>query len=96
MEEKLVYNYLHKTIQHCFISLVSEGTVRLYHNGATLSSYYYGIVQVYLNSEWGNICFDYNYGLYEADVICHQLGYTGASSYSRAGFSLLDIVYYYT
>ena len=34
---------------------------------------------------WGNICYDYYYGYSEANVICHQLGYTGASSYSRAG-----------
>ena len=34
---------------------------------------------------WGNICHDYYYNSAEANVICHQLGYTGASSYSRAG-----------
>ena len=34
---------------------------------------------------WGNICNGGYYGLAEADVICHQLGYTGASSYSNAG-----------
>ena len=34
---------------------------------------------------WGNICDDYHYSSAEANVICHQLGYTGASSYSRAG-----------
>jgi hypothetical protein len=33
----------------------------------------------------GNICDDAYYDQNEADVICHQLGYTGASSYSRAG-----------
>ena len=37
------------------------------------------------NDEWGNICDDDHYDQYEADVICHQLGYIGASSYSRAG-----------
>ena len=36
---------------------------------------------------WGNICDDYYYDLAEANVICHQLGYTGASSYSRAGLT---------
>ena len=51
----------------------------------TSSSYYYGIVQIWYNGQWGNICDDNDYGQYEADVICHQLGYTGASSYSRAG-----------
>ena len=62
----------------------SNGIVRLYHNGVTSSSYYYGIVQIWYNGQWGNICVDNDYGQYEADVICHQLGYTGASSYYRA------------
>ena len=62
-----------------------NGVVRLYRNGVTSSSYYYGIVQIYINGQWGNICDDSYYNQYEADVICHQLGYTGASSYSRAG-----------
>ena len=59
--------------------------MRLIRSGQTSSSYYYGIVQVYINSGFGNICDDYYYSSYEAHVICHQLGYTGASSYSRAG-----------
>ena len=66
-------------------SYVGSGTIRLYRNGYTLSSYYYGIVQILVNGQWGNICDDTYYSQYEADVICHQLGYTRASSYSRAG-----------
>ena len=61
-----------------------NGVVRLYRNGVNSSSYYYGIVQIWYNGEWGNICDDDDYNKNEADVICHQLGYTGASSYSRA------------
>ena len=67
------------------IGPASNGVVRLYHNGVTSSSYYYGIVQIWYNGQWGNICDDDDYDQYEADVICHQLGYTGASSYNRAG-----------
>ncbi|XP_019856385.1 PREDICTED: deleted in malignant brain tumors 1 protein-like isoform X3 [Amphimedon queenslandica] len=63
----------------------STGTIIFYRNGVSSPSYYYGIVQLYYNSRWGNICDDYYYGSAEANVICHQLGYTGASSYSRAG-----------
>ena len=70
---------------YCLLSLVSEGIIRLYRNGVTSSSYYYGIVQIWYNGQWGNICDDTDYDQYEADVICHQLGYTGASSYSRTG-----------
>ena len=63
-----------------------NGVVRLYRNGYTSSSNYYGIVQILYNGQWGNICDDTYYNQYEADVICHQLGYTGASNYSRAGY----------
>ena len=65
---------------------IGNGVVRLYCNGYTSSSNYYGIVQILYNGQWGNICDDTYYNQYEADVICHQLGYTGASSYSRAGY----------
>ena len=64
----------------------STGTMILYRNGVSSSSYYFSIVQLYYG-RWGNICDDYYYNLAEANVICHQLGYTGASSYSRAGLT---------
>ena len=63
----------------------SNGVIVLNRNGVSSPSYYYGIVQIYYNSRWGNICDDYRYDYSEANVICHQLGYTGASSYPRAG-----------
>ena len=62
-----------------------NGAIRLYRNGVISSSYFYGIIQIKINGQWGNICDDDDYGQDEANVICHQLGYTGASSYSRAG-----------
>ena len=71
------------------IGPASNGVVRLYRNGVTSSSYYYGIVQIWYNGQWGNICDDDDYNQYEADIICHQLGYTGASSYNRAGLMRL-------
>ena len=70
-----------------------NGPIRLYRNGVTSSSYYYGIVQIYINNDWGNICDDIYYRSTEAHVICHQLGYTGASSYSRAGLVRLELKY---
>ena len=69
-----------------------NGAVILSRNGITSTSYYYGIVRANYNG-WGNICDDTSYGYTEANVICHQLGYTGASSYSRAG--LVRLVYIY-
>ena len=47
---------------------------------------------------WGNICDDAWYGYNEANVICHQLGYTGASNYYRAGlvkYNICIIDHYY-
>ena len=74
----------------CFTG-VATGAVILFRNGKISSSHYYGIVRIYYNYHWGNICDDVQYDQYEADVICHQLGYTGASSYSRAGLVRYDI-----
>ena len=71
-----------------------NGVVRLYRNGVTSSSYYYGIVQIWYNGQWGNICDDNDYDQYEADVICHQLGYTGALTYPRAGLMRLIVMIY--
>ena len=34
-------------------SHIGSGTIRLYRNGYTLSSYYHGIVQIYINGQWG-------------------------------------------
>ena len=69
-----------------------NGAIILFCNGSASSSYYYGIVRVYYNNKWGNICDDYYYNSAEANVICHQLGYTGASSYSRAGLVRLELI----
>ena len=69
----------------CYLGPPVNGVVRLFVNGSTVSSLYYGIIQVLYNEQWGNICDDIQYNQNEADVICHQLQYTGASSYSRAG-----------
>ena len=80
---KLIYFYL---------ATPKNGAITLYRNGYTSSSYYYGIVRVYYNNGWGNICDDYYYNSTEANVICHQLGYTGASSYSRAGLVRLELI----
>ena len=75
----------------------NNGALVLSRSNVHSSSYYYGVVRVYYNG-WGNICDDYYYNSTEANVICHQLGYTGASSYSRAGLvrcvvSVLLVIY---
>ena len=63
---------------------VPNGPIRLSQNGTLSLSFTSGRVQLLYNSTWGNICVDYNFGMTEATVICHQLGYTSARSYSRA------------
>ena len=63
-----------------------RGTVRLVRNGLTSTSYSSGRVQIYMSS-WGYICDDVWFQPFantEADVICHQLGYSGALNYSRS------------
>ena len=78
-----------------FVDLIffeGRGSVRLYNSGSTSTSLSAGIVQIYYstssfssNNRWGNICDDSSFASTEASVTCRQLGYTGASTYGRAG-----------
>lgn len=63
----------------------SNGPIQLWRNSFTSLSYTAGRVQIYFENIWGNICDDVDFGIEEANVICHQLGFSGASSQSRAG-----------
>ena len=70
-----------------------RGTVRLVRNGITSNTYSSGRVQIYINSRWGQICDDFQFSITEAAVICHQLGFSGASSFSRAAVDTLVDTY---
>ena len=74
----------------CFIG-VSPGALRFYRNGypTFTQAWSSGIVQIYYEDFWGNICDDSDFGSTEADVICHQFGYSGASSNTNTGVSSL-------
>ena len=64
--------------------------MRFYRNGVADESQTWssGIVQIYYSGSWGNICDQVLYfGANEADVLCHQFGYEGASSYSNTGIT---------
>lgn len=62
-------------------SVRENGAIRLWKHGATSRSYMSGTVQICFNRYWGNICDEprFGFGFQEAHVVCHQLGYTGAS-----------------
>ena len=73
-----------KTPVYCLLVLgQSNGEVRLAVNGLATGEYTSGRVQVYYKGQWSNIC-STGFGSYEANVICHQLGYDGADNHSFA------------
>ena len=74
------------------VNLISGvGALRLVRNSyySTVQAYTSGIVEIYYSSTWGNICDDTSFSYNEANVICHQLAFTGVSSYGNAGSTTL-------
>ena len=61
-----------------------NGPIRLERDGSVSQQLTSGRVQVYILRHWAYICDDSSFGITEANVICHQLGYTGAISQSNA------------
>ena len=49
-------------------------------------------MEVYYDGEWSGICDDGSFGQDEADVVCHQLGYESADSYSSTADQRYNIV----
>ena len=72
------------TILNSFIAQ-TIGTLQLVINDRSTIYYTSGIVEVYYNDTWGTVCSTSTFGQTEADVVCRQQGFTGASSYSTAG-----------
>ena len=76
--------FFHIPVETVSPSSAPNGPIRLWRNGHTSLSYTSGRVQLVYNRQWGNICDDAEFGLAEASVICHQLGYTGAINWTNA------------
>ena len=63
-----------------------NGAVELYRDGDTSYKFSSGVVRVYYNGEWGNICYgSTTWTQSESDVLCHQLGWSGGSTHNSAG-----------
>ena len=70
-------------IYHCyFTGTPSEGSIILHRHGTDSNTFSSGRVVLYRGTQWGNICRYSSFSNTEADVICHQLTYTGASQWS--------------
>ena len=66
-----------------------SGTLILTRGGVYSSSYTSGRVVVYgvgsVSPSWGNVCRRTSFSLNAAHVICHQLTFSGASTWSYSG-----------
>jgi deleted-in-malignant-brain-tumors protein 1 len=69
----------------------ATGSMVLLRNGVVSSQFSSGRVLLYFSSRWGNICRYTSFVNANADVICHQMTYTGASSWSYASQDLFSI-----
>ena len=82
----------HPCLESTLLILISGvGALCLIRNNyySTIQAYTSGIVEIYYSNTWGNICDDSYFGYNEANVICHQLAFTGVSSYGNAGSTTL-------
>lgn len=61
------------------------GDLRLVQGAVADSRILSGRVEIFINEQWGTICGDL-FDQIDADVVCKQLGFTGAINF-RTGFS---------
>ena len=85
-----IYEYI--DLLHVHVGPNSVGAIRLLNSGSTSLYNTAGCVQVWYGGQWGNICDMYeHFGSDEADVICHQLGWSGSSSYGTGEYYRLAV-----
>ena len=73
---------MHSNYSSYCIATQAEGALVFNRFGLDSKLYTSGIVALYHGRNWGNICGHSTLSMAEADVICHQMTYTGASSMS--------------
>lgn len=71
------YNQLQK-----YSTAQSNGDIRLV-NFQEESSHN-GRLEIFLNAEWSTVCDD-NFGINEANVVCHQLHFIGSTNFGTTG-----------
>ena len=64
------------------LATAEEGSIVLHRIGVDSSFFSSGIVVINRNKKWGNICRLSSFSTREADVICHQMTFSGSSSWS--------------
>ena len=76
-------------IQHCLCTIISVGVIC--HDGDVRlvggSQPHEGRVEVCFNETWGTICYyisPWSWNISQADVVCKQLGYSGAGKINIA------------
>ena len=86
------YNGYLKYMEKNYIGPNSVGAIRLLNTGSTSLYNTAGLVQVWYDGHWGNVCAtNGRFTYFEADVICHQLGWSGASSQSTGHYDRLVV-----
>ena len=89
-----IFRFLY-TFQCSLLGPSSNGAIRLVRDGFTSPDYTSGVVQVWWNGQWGNICYNAYTGYDEANVVCHQLGWSGASNYNSSRYDRFVAVHYH-